>query len=439
MHILFMFMFVILLLLIPSCVGFFACSSYPGSYLLSNSHIQYSDFFAYKSSVSSHHSTPLHASLSTVKSKPLSHSSSYDSSTPYLTVLQTSLSIVKSKPMSLVSSYASSYASSTPYLTVLQTSLSTIKSKPWEYIPSTSTNPHTMFDSSTPYLTVLHTSVSTIKSKPWIYISSSSHYFNPYLNPSVNPSQNPSQNQLHCPSVNPSQCPSVTPSQTTIIPILSFESAVSLSGLSEPSLDTPAQTAVTVAVANSANVSAQFVIFLKQHQISQAQTHIFVLNSKKYTIEATTQLNIPLYGFYATVPPETLYSSISNNLENSVETGIFNTFLFAASIAVNSTSTQNALSTDVVVKPMAILSPSAEPSYAPNRKPNRRPYPKPSKNPSLPLSLPSSSPSNTSHSQEKSQSVVLIIIISFALLSTIIYFYVKRREQNHIILEIEDI
>jgi hypothetical protein len=373
-------MFAILLLLIPSYLGIFAFYSNPGSHLLSNSNAQYSNFFDYISSISSYQSPP----MSSIKSKQLSH------------------------------------ASSTPYLTLFHTSLSNIKSTPWKYIPSTSLNPHTMFDSSTPYLTLVHTSLSTIKSTPWKYISSSSHCFNPYLNPS------------QCPSVNPSQCPSVNPSKPTIISILSFETAVSLSGLTEPVLDDPAQTAVTVAVANSANVSAQFVIFVKQHPIITAQKYLFELNSPTYAIEATTQLNVPLSG----ANPNTLYSSLSNSIVVAVGNGDFNAFLVAASIAVNSTSTQNAISTDVVVTPMVILSPSPMPSRRPSLAPRIKPSRRPSANPSP---MPSKIPFQSSHSQEKSEEVVLFIMIGFIVLCIIVYFYVKRRDQKHIILDIQDI
>lgn len=227
----------------------------------------------------------------------------------------------------------------------------------------------------------------------------------------------------------PSPEPSPSPSPMPVTSILSFESAISLSGLTEPVLDDPAQTAVTVAVANSANVSARFVVFVKQHLISSnIQYHLFELNSPTYAIEATTQLNIPVSGANS----NTLYSTLSNRIIVAVGNGDFNTFLVAASIAVNSTSTQNAVSTGVVVTPMIILSPSRKPSLAPRIKPYRRP----SANPSP---MPSKIPFQSSHSQKKSEEVALFIMIGFIVLCIIAYFYFKRREQNHIILDIQDI
>jgi hypothetical protein len=253
---------------------------------------------------------------------------------------------------------------------------------------------------STPYLTMVHNSLSKPKSINYFSLASS--------------------------SIDP-------PTLMPVTSILSFETALSLSGLSEPILDDPAQTAVTVAVANSANVSAQYVIFVKQHLISSnIQYHLFELNSPTYAIEATTQLNVPLSG----ANPNTLYSSLSNSIVVAVGNGDFNAFLVAASIAVNSTSTQNAISTDVVVTPMVILAPSPmpsrRPSLAPRIKPSRRPSPNPSP-------MPSKIPFQSSHSQKKSEEVALFIMIGFIVLCIIVYFYVKRRDQRHIILDIQDI
>ena len=256
---------------------------------------------------------------------------------------------------------------------------------------------------STPYLTMVHASLSKSKSTNYLSLLST-----------------------------------IAPSPMPITSILSFETALSLSGLTEPVLDDPAQTAVTVAVANSANVSAQFVIFVKQHLISS--NILFELESPTYAIEATTQLNIPLSG----ANPNTLYSTLINSIVVAVGNGDFNAFLVAASIAVNSTSTQNAVSTDVVVTPMIILVPSPLPSVNPSvfisLMPSLKPSPSPRYKPSRkPSPMPSKIPFQSSHSQKKSEEVALFIMIGFIVLCVIVYFYVKRRDQNHIILDIQDI
>jgi len=396
-------MFAILLLLIPSVVATFIFSTkHDGSFDSTNfaSNLQFSNYFA-SSHATSYCSTMVHNSLS--KS---ANYFSLASSTPYLTMVRASLSRIKSMNYFSLASSTNILHSSTPYLTMVHASLSRIKSVNYFSLAS-STN---ILHCSTPYLTMVHASLSKTKSVNYFSLSGT-----------------------------------IAPSPMPVISVLSFETALSLSGLTEPVLDDPAQTAVTVAVANSANVSAQFVIFVKQRPMSSnTQKYLFELESPTYAIEATTQLNIPLSG----ANPNTLYSTLSNSIVVAVGNGDFNAFLVAASIAVNSTSTKNAVSTDVVVTPMIILVPSPLPSVnpsvfislMPSLKPSPAPRYKPSRKPSPnPSPMPSKIPFQSSHSQKKSEEVALFIMIGFIVLCVIVYFYVKRRDQNHIILDIQDI
>ena len=156
----------------------------------------------------------------------------------------------------------------------------------------------------------------------------------PSLNPSLMPSPIPSLN----PSLNPSLMPSPIPSYSINQPILLFESALSLSGLTKPELDNSAQTAVMIAMSQSMNISLNFVKFISQ-KLAIHSFHAF-LQSQTYTIVATTEITIPLS---KTENPTLLYESLKTKLIESVENGNFNTFLVVASIALNSTSTQNAV------------------------------------------------------------------------------------------------
>jgi hypothetical protein len=152
--------------------------------------------------------------------------------------------------------------------------------------------------------------------------------------PSLMPSQIPSP----IPSLMPSQIPSFSRDQ----PLLMFESSLSLSGLTKPELDNSAQMAIIIATSKSMNISLNFVKFISQKLLSQSAInyfHIF-LQSPTYTIVAVTEITIPLS---KTDNPTFTYSSLKTKLLESVGNGIFNTFLVAASIALNSTSTQNAV------------------------------------------------------------------------------------------------
>lgn len=160
----------------------------------------------------------------------------------------------------------------------------------------------------------------------------------PSLMPSLIPSLNPSLMPSLIPSLNPSLNPSFSPNQ----PLIIFESAMSLSGLTKSELDNSAQQAIIIATSKSMNISLNFVKFISQKLLSQSAIqffHIF-LQSPTYTIVAVTEIKIPLS---ITDNPTLIYSSLKTKLLESVGNGNFNTFLVAASIALNSTSTQNAV------------------------------------------------------------------------------------------------
>lgn len=211
----------------------------------------------------------------------------------------------------------------------------------------------------------------------------------------------PTLDKTLAPTLHKTLSPTLKTSDTTI----SFESTMSLSGISKPFLDDLAQTSVVIATAKSANVSTSFVFFIKQDPSS----HNKFLKSVSYDIDATTQLNVPTNG----KSPQSLYDSLVSNLVNSVSNGDFNAFFMSASIALNSTSTQNAFSNGVVLGPLSFDGPSF-----------------------APLSMPSSMPSFMPVDDEgKTIFIVLVFLILVAFLGSL---YIKHKQQ-HINIEIESI
>jgi hypothetical protein len=161
----------------------------------------------------------------------------------------------------------------------------------------------------------------------------------PSPSPSLIPTPSPSLISSPSPSLISSPSPSFSPDQ----PLLTFESSMYLSGLTKPELDNSAQQAIIIATSKSMNVSLNFVKFISQKMattiVAIQSFHIF-LQSPTYTIVAVTEITIPLSQYDN---PTLLYSSLKTKLLESVGNGNFNTFLVAASIALNSTSTQNAV------------------------------------------------------------------------------------------------
>jgi len=197
-------------------------------------------------------------------------------------------------------------------------------------------------------------------------------------------------------------------SDTTIL----FDSTMSLSGVSKPFLDDLAQTSVVIATAKSANVSTSFVFFIKQ-ELPKGVANKF-LKSVSYDIDATTQLNVPTNG----KSPQNLYDSLVSNLVNSVSNGDFNAFLMSASIALNSSSTQNAFSNGVVLGPLSFDGPSFAPSSMPS---------------SAPVGV--SSMSSDTLNAGKTVFIVLVFLILTAFLGSL---YIKHK-RHHINIEIESI
>jgi hypothetical protein len=164
----------------------------------------------------------------------------------------------------------------------------------------------------------------------------------PSLIPSPSPSLIPTPSPSLIPTPSPSLIPTPSPSFSPDQPLLTFESSMYLSGLTKPELDNSAQQAIIIATSKSMNVSLNFVKFISQKLLTQSAIqyfHIF-LQSPTYTIVAVTEITIPLSQYDN---PTLLYSSLKTKLLESVGNGNFNTFLVAASIALNSTSTQNAV------------------------------------------------------------------------------------------------
>ena len=112
----------------------------------------------------------------------------------------------------------------------------------------------------------------------------------------------------------PTLIPTSLPTQDSeqFIPILSFETSMTLSGLTEPLLDTKAQSALVIALASSINISKNYVLFLGQEIITRRKLIIRHLLST-YNIKGITQINIPLTNHDSNINPATIYTSLTTN------------------------------------------------------------------------------------------------------------------------------
>jgi len=223
--------------------------------------------------------------------------------------------------------------------------------------------------------------------------------------------------------------------------MISFETIISLSGLTESVLDESAQQSIEIATANSANVSIQFVSFLQQ-TLKNVNSFAKTIQSQTYDIDATTQLNVPVSG-----SPETLYLILTTNIANSVGNGDFNAFLMSASIALNSTSTQNAVSKGVAWTPMVLIVASPATTFKPSPATTFKPSPATTFKPSPATTLMPSHRSSFGRNAKDYNANVEKIIFIVAVISVISVFLVmaylkakaKSKRRELIILDIESI
>ena len=333
----------------------------------------------------------------------------------------------------------SDFFNSGTHLTVVFLSAKTVHHSISNYKP-TFVQDLSMFNSlssvSSPYLTAvflspttMHSSVSSVSS---VYSDSVKHLSTPYLtiatmHSSVSKTDYSVSYNNYCLSKLNYAEPSSEPS-SELFPesMISFETLLSLSGLTESVLDESAQQSVAIATANSANISIEFVSFLQQ-TLKNVNSFAKTIQSQTYDIDATTQLNVPVSG-----SPDSLYLILTTNIANSVGNGDFNAFLMSASIALNSTSTQNAVSKGVSWTPMVLIVASPAPTFMPS--------PLPSNATTL---MPSHAylGRNTKDYNANSERILFIVVV-FSVISVFLvsaYLKAKSKKRELIILDIESI
>jgi hypothetical protein len=146
---------------------------------------------------------------------------------------------------------------------------------------------------------------------------------------------------------------------------MSFETSMTLSGLTKPELDKSSQTAIVIAVSKSSNISSEYVSFESQRVIIRRKLTIYSILST-YSVEAITKINMPI----GNINPITLYNIITKQLSTSIANGNFIIFLTQISILLNATSTQNVVVSNFVNSPMIVIMPSQMPTEMPTETPS---------------------------------------------------------------------
>jgi hypothetical protein len=205
-------------------------------------------------------------------------------------------------------------------------------------------------------------------SKSYNSVAVKSSYFNPYLSFVTSNDNQISQSRIYSvsslsskivtlnPSLMPTFIPSIRPTlmptlnkketlnPTTInVPVISFNTQLSFNNYDTVELDEKSQQVIIIATANSMNLSSSFVKYLGTQIQTRRRLIPIIFKIQGFNIAVLLQTNIPLQGKYSSFAnnPSALYSQITTNLVNSVNSGLFTSYLQAESFNLNITTFSN--------------------------------------------------------------------------------------------------
>jgi hypothetical protein len=135
-----------------------------------------------------------------------------------------------------------------------------------------------------------------------------------------------------------------TPNPTTInVPVISFNTQLSFNNYDTVELDDKSKKVIIIATANSMNISSSFIKYIGSKIQSRRRLIHYIFKLHGFNIEVSLQTNLPLQGKYSSfvTNPTALYSQITINLVNSVNSGLFTSYLQRESLNLNISSFAN--------------------------------------------------------------------------------------------------
>jgi hypothetical protein len=133
------------------------------------------------------------------------------------------------------------------------------------------------------------------------------------------------------------------------VPIMSFDTKLTFDNYDSEELDIKSQQAIIIATANSMNISDTYVEYIGSTLKTRRLSIFRILG---YNIIVTLKTTIPLQNQR---DPSSLYATLTSNLINSVNSGLFTTYLITASntLGINTFANVSILSVqndDYVIK-----------------------------------------------------------------------------------------
>jgi len=140
--------------------------------------------------------------------------------------------------------------------------------------------------------------------------------------------------------------PSINKKQTEMptiqeVPTMSFDTKLTFDNYNYEELDIKSQEAVVIATANSMNISASYIEYIGS---TIARRRLIIFRILGYNLIVTLKTTIPLQD---EIDPSLLYTTLTTNLINSVNSGLFISYLITASTTLGITSFANSSITSV--------------------------------------------------------------------------------------------
>ena len=163
--------------------------------------------------------------------------------------------------------------------------------------------------------------------------------FNPTFITTFNPTFITTFNPTFITTFTPTLKPTtLKPTKTPTIletPVLVFDTLLTFNNYATIELDIISQKAIILATSNSMNISASYVEYIGS---SLKTRRLSMFKTEEYNIIVNLKTTLPLFG---QSNPKLLYSTITGNLINSVNSGLFITYLITVSNALGITSFVN--------------------------------------------------------------------------------------------------
>ena len=141
-------------------------------------------------------------------------------------------------------------------------------------------------------------------------------------------------------TLKPTQSLTLKPTQSlTLIPTiytnsyLKFETSITLSGFTNTVLDDNSLLAIILSIAYSANISSNYVSIKEYSFINNRRRLTFTLKNL-YSLLLVSQILIPILN--NNIIPTSLYTSLTTNIQKSISSGSFITYLISQSALLNS-------------------------------------------------------------------------------------------------------